>query len=73
MPGSSEGLVPPGYLKYPLNPTKFVQQPVGNGEDVSAVTYTTQAPPTPAEQNPAWQRVNQETGFNIRLPPTQLG
>jgi putative aldouronate transport system substrate-binding protein len=72
MPGSSDGLVPPGYLKYPLNPVKSVQQPVGGGQEVSAVTYTTQAPPTAAEQNPAWQRVNQETGFNLKLPLTQL-
>ena len=46
--------------------------PVGNGEEVTAVTYTTQAPPTAAEQNLAWQRVNQETGFSIKLPLTQL-
>jgi putative aldouronate transport system substrate-binding protein len=64
--------VPAGYLKYPLSPTRSVQQPVGTGEDVTAVTYTTQAPPTAAEQNPAWQRVNQETGFNVKLPLTQL-
>ena len=70
--GSADGLVPPGYLKYPLSPTKSVQQPSGNGEEVTAVTYTTQAPPTAAEQNPAWQRVNQETGFNVKLPLTQL-
>jgi len=72
LPGSPDGLVPPGYLKYPLNPVKSVQQPVGDGQEVTAVTYTTQAPPTAAEQNPAWQRVDQETGFSIKLPLTQL-
>jgi putative aldouronate transport system substrate-binding protein len=72
VPGSPDGLVPPGYLKYPLNPVKSVPQPVGTGEEVTAITYTTQAPPTPAEQNPAWQRVNQETGFSVKLPLTQL-
>ncbi|MBV8719364.1 MAG: extracellular solute-binding protein [Chloroflexi bacterium] len=72
LPDSPDGLVPPGYLNYPRSPTRSVQQPVGSGEDVTAVTYTTQAPPTPAEQNPAWQRVNQETGFNVKLPLTQL-
>lgn len=72
LPGSDDGLLPPGYLKYPLSPVKSVQQPVGKGEDVTAVTYTTQAPPTPAEQNPAWQRVNQEIGLNVQLPLTQL-
>jgi putative aldouronate transport system substrate-binding protein len=72
LPGTPDGLVPPGYLNYPRNPTRSVQQPVGGGEDVTAVTYTTQAPPTPAEQNPAWQLVNQEIGFNVKLPLTQL-
>jgi putative aldouronate transport system substrate-binding protein len=72
LPGSPDGLVPPGYLTYPLNPAKSVQKSVGAGEEVTAVTYTTQAPPTPAEQNPAWQRVNQELGLNVRLPLTQL-
>jgi len=70
--GSPDGLVPPAYLSYPANPPRSVQQPVGNGEEVTAVTYTTQAPPTPAEQNPAWQRVNQELGLNVKLPLTQL-
>jgi putative aldouronate transport system substrate-binding protein len=70
--GSPDGLVPPGYLKYPLSPVRSVQQPVGSGEEVTAVTYTTQAPPTAAEQNPAWQRVNQEVGLNVKLPLTQL-
>jgi putative aldouronate transport system substrate-binding protein len=70
--GSPDGLVPPAYFNYPVTPTRSVQQPIGSGEDVTAVTYTTQAPPTAAEQNPAWQRVNQETGFNIKLPLTQL-
>ena len=72
LPGSPDGLVPPGYLNYPTNPTRSVTQPVGNGEDVTAVTYTTQAPPTPAEHNPAWQRVNEEVGLNVKLPLTQL-
>lgn len=72
LPGTPDGLLPPGFVKYPLNPVKSVQQRVSNGEDVTAVTYTTQAPPTPAEQNPAWQRVNQEIGLNVQLPLTQL-
>lgn len=72
VPGSADGLTPPAYFNYPLNPVKSVHQHVGNGETVTAVTYTTQAPPTPADQNPAWQRVNLETGFTINLPLTQL-
>jgi putative aldouronate transport system substrate-binding protein len=71
-PGSQDGLVPPAFLNYPRNPNKTVQQPAGSGDEVTAVTYTTQAPPTPADQNPAWQRVNQELGVKVNLPLTQL-
>ncbi len=72
MPGSQDGLVPPAYRNYPRNPNRTVQQPVGSGEEITAVTYTTQAPPTPVDQNPAWQRVNQEIGVKVDLPLTQL-
>lgn len=70
--GSQDGLVPPAFQNYPRTPNRTVQQPVGNGEEITAVTYTTQAPPTPVEQNPAWQRVNQELGVKVNLPLTQL-
>lgn len=71
-PGSPDGLVPPAYLNYPRTPNRTVQQPVGSGDEITAVTYTTQAPPTPVDQNPAWQRVNQELGVKVNLPLTQL-
>ncbi|HEY2593008.1 MAG TPA: extracellular solute-binding protein [Chloroflexota bacterium] len=72
VPGSQDGLVPPAYQNYPRNPNRTVQQPVGNGEEITAVTYTTQAPPTPVDQNPAWQQVNKELGVKVNLPLTQL-
>jgi putative aldouronate transport system substrate-binding protein len=71
-PGSQDGLVPPAYLNYPRTPNRTFHQPVGSGEEITAVTYTTQAPPTPVDQNPAWQRVNQEIGVKVNLPLTQL-
>jgi putative aldouronate transport system substrate-binding protein len=70
--GSQDGLVPPAYLNYPRSPTRSVQQAVGSGDEIIAVTYTTQAPPTPVDQNLAWQRVNQELGVKVDLPLTQL-
>ena len=70
--GSADGLVPPGYISYPRTPPRSVQHTVGSGEEITAVTYTTQAPPTPADGNPAWQRVNQELGVSMKLPLTQL-
>jgi putative aldouronate transport system substrate-binding protein len=72
LPGSPDGLIPPGYLNYPRTTPRSVAQAVTGGGEVTAVTYTTQAPPTPAEQNPAWQRVNQDLGVNVKLPLTQL-
>src|SRR5215211_4352266 len=56
--GSADGIIPPAYFNYPRNPVKSVPQPVGKGEDVTAMMYTTQAVPTPVEQNPAWQKVH---------------
>src|SRR5579864_2488470 len=71
-PPSADGIVPAAFLNYPRNPPKTVTQPVGKGDDVTAMTYTTQAPPTPVEQNAAWQAVNTALGVNMKLPLIQL-
>jgi putative aldouronate transport system substrate-binding protein len=71
-PGTPDGILPPAYMNYPRNPLKTVTQPVGKGDDVNAMMYTTQAPPTPMEQNTAWQQVNKELGVNMKLPLIQL-
>lgn len=70
--GSPDGVIPAAYLNYPRNPVRSVSQPVGKGEDVSALMYTTQAPPTPADQNKAWQQVNKELGVSMKFPIIQL-
>src|SRR5262249_5565110 len=49
-----------------------VAKPIGNGEEVNAMMYTTQAPPTPMENNTAWQQVNKELGVTMKLPLIQL-
>jgi putative aldouronate transport system substrate-binding protein len=33
---------------------------------------TTQAVPTPVDQNPAWQQVNKEMGVNFKMTPAQI-
>jgi putative aldouronate transport system substrate-binding protein len=71
-PGTPDGILPPAYMNYPRNPTRTQGQPVGKGDDVTAMMYTTQAPPTPVEQNTAWQQVNKELGVNMKLPIIQL-
>jgi putative aldouronate transport system substrate-binding protein len=70
--GSPDGVLPPAFMNYPRTPVKTVTQPVGNGGDVNAMMYTTQAPPTPVDQNSAWQEVNRQLGVNMKFPIIQL-
>jgi putative aldouronate transport system substrate-binding protein len=72
LPGSADGIIPAAYINYPRSALKSVTRPVGNGEEVNAMMYTTQAAPTPMENNPAWQQVNKELGVTMKLPIVQL-
>jgi putative aldouronate transport system substrate-binding protein len=72
LPGSADGVMPPGYLNYPRDPAKSTPKPLGTGEDVTALMYTTQAAPTPVEQNAAYQQVNKELGVSMKFPIIQL-
>src|SRR5947207_12579084 len=60
LPGTADGLVMPGYLRYPANLTRSVPQPPGSGGEVNAITVSLSPAPTPLDQNPAWQQVNKE-------------
>src|SRR5690242_12246456 len=44
-----------GYENYPKNPVKAISGPVGSGGTVTAMTIGLFPPPTPYENNPAWQ------------------
>jgi putative aldouronate transport system substrate-binding protein len=68
LPGTPDGLLAPGYQKYPTNLIKSVPQPPGRGGDVNALTVSLSTAPTPLDQNPAWQRVNQELGVTLNIP-----
>jgi putative aldouronate transport system substrate-binding protein len=68
MPGTSDGLLAPGYQKYPSNLIKSVAQPPGKGGDLNALTVSLSPAPTPLESNPAWQQVNKELGVTLRIP-----
>jgi putative aldouronate transport system substrate-binding protein len=68
MPGTSDGLLAPGYLKYPANLIKSVPQPPGKGGDVNGLTVSLSPSPTPLDNNPAWQQVNKELGVTLRIP-----
>jgi putative aldouronate transport system substrate-binding protein len=68
LPGTPDGLVMPGYQKYPSPLVKSVPQPPGKGGDVNAITVSLSPAPTLLEQNPAWQQVNKELGVSIKIP-----
>jgi putative aldouronate transport system substrate-binding protein len=68
LPGTPDGLVVPGYLRYPSSLLKSVAQPPGKGGDVNALTVSLSTAPTPIDQNPAWQQVNKELGVTLRIP-----
>ncbi|MBV8087280.1 MAG: twin-arginine translocation signal domain-containing protein [Chloroflexi bacterium] len=70
--GSQDGVVPPGYTSYPSNLVQTWKGPVGKGEDVTFFTYSINPPPTPVEQNAAWQAINKNLGVNLKLPYTAL-
>jgi putative aldouronate transport system substrate-binding protein len=66
--GSPDGLLAPGYLKYPTNLIKSVPQPPGRGGEVNALTVSLSPAPTALENNVAWQQVNKEVGVSLRIP-----
>ncbi|HEY0580806.1 MAG TPA: extracellular solute-binding protein, partial [Chloroflexota bacterium] len=56
-----------GYVNYPANPFKAVPQPPGSGSTVNALTIGLFPPPTPFDQNPAWQAVNKALNANVQF------
>jgi putative aldouronate transport system substrate-binding protein len=66
--GTPDGLVMPGYLKYPGPLVKSVPRPPGKGGKVNAITVSLSPAPTLLEQNPAWQQVNKELGVSLEIP-----
>jgi len=53
MPGTPDGLLAPGYQKYPTNLIKSVSTPPGKGGDINALTVSLSPAPTPLDSNPA--------------------
>ena len=71
-PASDDGIVPAGYVTYPKNLVKTSKGPFGNGEDVSLFTYEPNPPPTPLDQNAAWQAINKAMGVNLKYDNVPL-
>ena len=62
-----------GYIKYPANPAKATPPDApGQGSTVTVFVDGLYSPPTPLEQNPAWQAINKQLNANVQfniVPP----
>lgn len=68
LPGTPDGLLAPGYQRYPTNLIRSVSQPPGKGGPVNALTASLSTAPTPLDSNPAWQQVNRELNVSLSIP-----
>jgi putative aldouronate transport system substrate-binding protein len=56
-----------GYDNYPKSPAKVLTGEVGAGSTVTAMTIGLFPPPTPYENNPAWQAINKELNVDFKM------
>jgi putative aldouronate transport system substrate-binding protein len=65
LPGSPDGLISPGWIKYPKNLFQAVKDPPGAGGDVTLTLQTNNPPWPPLEQNAQLQALNK--AMNVKL------
>src|SRR6478609_4136873 len=56
-----------GYDNFPKNPVRALSGDVGLGSTVTAMTIGLFPPPTPYENNPAWQAFNKELNVDFKM------
>jgi putative aldouronate transport system substrate-binding protein len=56
-----------GYDNFPKNPTKSISGAVGSNSSVTAMTIGLFPPPTPFENNPAWQAINKQLNVDFKM------
>ena len=57
-----------GFLNYPANPVKALPaQPPGAGGTINVFIAAYYPPPTPFDQNRAWQEVNKQLGATVQM------
>jgi putative aldouronate transport system substrate-binding protein len=52
---------------YPLTPARVLNDPPGTGSTVNIMSIQLFPPPTPLDQNPAWQAVNKALNVNVNF------
>src|ERR1700730_12842729 len=62
LPGTPDGLLAPGYQRYPVKLITSVPTPPGKGGEVNTLSASLSPAQTPMETNPAWQQVNKGLG-----------
>ena len=55
------------FSSYPTNVVKAIADAPGTGGDVSIMSIQLFPPPTPLDQNPAWQAVNKALNANVKF------
>jgi putative aldouronate transport system substrate-binding protein len=56
-----------GYTNFPKNPEKSITGAVGAGSTITAMTIGLFPPPSPYENNPAWQAINKELNADFKM------
>ncbi|MGN8027240.1 extracellular solute-binding protein [Microbacterium sp. 22242] len=66
LPGNAAG-VPAAFYNYPAKPFRAVSAPFLKGQKITAITNIFGPPPTPADNNPAWQEIQKRLGGTVDL------
>lgn len=56
-----------GYNNFPKNPFKAISGDVGQSSTVTSMTIGLFPPPTPFENNPAWQEINKQLNVDFKM------
>jgi putative aldouronate transport system substrate-binding protein len=56
-----------GYDNFPKNPAKALSGEVGQGSTVTSMTIGLFPPPTPFENNPAWQAIDKQLNVDFKM------
>lgn len=67
LPGSTDGLVNPGWTRYPKQLFQAVKDPPGSGGDVLVSLESNNPPMPPLDQNAQWQAINKAMNAKLNV------